>query len=1695
MVEWFYVDASGSQQGPASASELLHKQRNGSIHGDTFVWNTSLPEWTPLKKVRELQAPPAPAAAQAPPAPAAARAPRSVAAPRPAAAGGGWKVRMTVDGGKYYHNTATDEVSWDKPHELQSPEERQNDTSDCVWLPSEEEGGWVAAYVVKRTAKAVTARPVDGGATVEVAQGGKGNKPLTPLKLSHLERRNMHEDLVLLEALDPALIAYCLRYRYSRDEIYTWVGADHSVLISVNPFKRLGIYGARQLEAFAAPSPNKLQPPHTYAIANAAYKALATDRASQSILISGESGAGKTEATKQCLSFLAEANPVLEAFGNAKTLRNDNSSRFGRWMEVHFHSSGMHEGSIAGAFVENYLLEKSRVVAQMQKGERSYHIFYQLCCSPWAAALSLPAADSFAYLSSSGCTSVQGVDDAAEFEQAAVVLSALSGMAFSQEDIQWAFSLCAAVLHLGNIRFMPTDAGEGSAVDTRAEGQQALGLAAYYLNVDGTTLAAALVERQVVIRGELQCMRNNTKAASEAVEALAKAVYSALFDDLVRRINMAVGGERGNAIGVLDIFGFEIFKTNSFEQLCINFTNERLQQKFNQHTFTQEESLYLAEGVEFAKVPFIDNQPVLELLSSKPYGLLNLLDEEVRVPQGGDIKWVEKCAERHATSKMYGGPGVTQVNYAFLVRHYAGEVTYDCRGMVEKNADRLSRNLYQLLSEAAEERTKLLFPPKDEKALGAKASTVGEKFRSQLNKLMQRIEATHPFFIRCIKPNQAKAPNKLEMKMVIEQMTYAGVFEAVKIRKGGYPFRCTHAAFAHKYRWIARKAHGWVPINASPTSSPAEFCHAVLSSVHQDFSQVRIGKTLVLYRAEEHRVLELLKNLALGRVFQHMQASFRRKMGRTYRRLLRAAMTSLGSALAAIKACAVIGDVEVRQMEVALQQYHDTLGRFGAIFSAYVPREYEEMNTLKNGMAERLEVHAEAQQCLAASPPNLQTVAGLMARYDALAQIGATHDQAQVESAVRQLYENTVVAFDREAAEALRLVDRKSMESVLARAQQYNYNTPDLYDISEKLQLKEEDFVQMQLKTAVKMNDPTRIISREIALKKIFLEQHGASFVLSKCPALHPPAEWAAGSWFGNKRDLAEGMLTFTATPIHKSLTNFDKLALEPRQQKEHAKEAVSQFKNLLAFIGERKVSHPEDAASDWLRCGAEMPDLRLELFMQLMKQINGNPDDGSVKRVFVLLFASLMHFAPPNTIENFLAAFLRNNVQRTNARPEKVMMLLHTSMYRGAKPLATSFSVSDAMDKFSRMDVAGAFAGEDTISAASSRAAGAPPPASAAAKAPAPRPVQSNGVNGHQAPAGPSRARSGSFNNVWCKRPSGDGSTWKTGDDLKQDGVEWFYVDAGGAQQGPTSSSQLQTMWQTGAIGSRTFAWHAALPEWTPIESIPELAPAAQSKPPAKASPPPSASKPSSTPPPPTRASPSRPPPPAQPRQTAPPPAQPRQTPPPPAQPRQTPPPPAQPRQTPPPPAQPRQTPPAPSQPRQTPPPPSQPRQTPPPPRQTQTPPPPRQTPPPPSQPRQVGHHAALAPTRIQSQPAPGRAPSYQQPTAPSRAPSHPQPRANLPPPPSHSRPTQNPQAALLADTQRAVAYLKGQVANAQQMGASDAASQWQQYLQTVQTLEAQLPTGGPQIASTLKQCIDQLGLQQTSGVRSGSILHTNAL
>ncbi len=438
--------------------------------------------------------------------------------------------------------------------------------------------------------------------------------------------------------------------------------------------------------------------------------------------------------------------------------------------------------------------------------------------------------------------------------------------------MQWIFETCAGILHLGNLTFLPSHEGEGSVVDARACADS-LRACAQFFHVTETVLSESLCSHFIEVRGEQNFIRHRPREAQEAADTLAKSIYSSMFNWLVSRINSSVKGKKGSFIGVLDIFGFEIFEKNGFEQLCINFTNEKLQQHFNAHTFKEEEKTYQSEEVPYTPVAFIDNQPVLDLLEKKPYGLLNLLDEEVRLPKGDDAKWLAKCTSNNMSHPNFSGASKLGQHSpsSFMIHHYAGDVVYDANKFCDKNKDSLHRNLYDMMSKTSRHKNfSLIFPERDNNP--KQFETLCGFFRKQLNNLMSVCDTTQPYYIRCIKPNQDKRPKLFKTDICLEQLTYAGVFEAVQIRKNGYPFRLPHARFAARYfPLLKQRARGARPRG----ESPLDVCKAILKCVNQDFSKVAIGNTMILYRADEHRILELLRNLCLETVIPFAQRQVR----------------------------------------------------------------------------------------------------------------------------------------------------------------------------------------------------------------------------------------------------------------------------------------------------------------------------------------------------------------------------------------------------------------------------------------------------------------------------------------------------------------------------------------------------------------------------------------------------------------------------------------------------------------------------------------------------------------------------------------------------------------------------------------------------------------------------------------------------
>ncbi|KAK6229517.1 hypothetical protein SCA6_018468 [Theobroma cacao] len=670
------------------------------------------------------------------------------------------------------------------------------------------------------------------------------------------------DDLIQLSYLNEPSVVHNLKYRYSRDMIYSKAGP---VLIAVNPFKDVKIYGKDFVTAYRQKATDS---PHVFAIADAAYNEMMNDGVNQSIIISGESGAGKTETAKFAMKYLAalgggsggieceilQANCILEAFGNAKTSRNDNSSRFGKLIEIHFTTLG----KMSGAKIQTFLLEKSRVV-QLAAGERSYHIFYQLCAGApptLRERLNLKMANEYNYLVQSDCLVIDGVDDAQKFHK---LMEALDIVQICKEEQEQALKMLAVVLWLGNISFQVID--NENHVEALAD--EALTSAAKLMGCAPHELMQALSTHRMQAGKDSIAKKLTLREAIDTRDALAKFIYASLFDWLVEQISksLEVGKQcTGRSISILDIYGFESFKKNSFEQFCINYANERLQQHFNRHLFKLEQEEYELDGINWTKVDFADNQECLDLFEKKPLGLLCLLDEESNFPNATDLTFANKLKQHLNANPCFKGDR----GRAFGVRHFAGEVLYDTNGFLEKNRDPLNSELVQLLSSCNGQlpqsfASKMLNQSlKPATSFDASKQSVGAKFKGQLFKLMNQLENTTPHFIRCIKPNCKKLPGMYEEDLVLQQLRWCGVLEIVRISRSGYPTRMTHQNFAERY--------GFLLSETNVSQDPLSISVAVLQQFNVLPEMYQIGYTKLYLRtgqigALEHRRKQVLQGV------------------------------------------------------------------------------------------------------------------------------------------------------------------------------------------------------------------------------------------------------------------------------------------------------------------------------------------------------------------------------------------------------------------------------------------------------------------------------------------------------------------------------------------------------------------------------------------------------------------------------------------------------------------------------------------------------------------------------------------------------------------------------------------------------------------------------------------------------------------
>ncbi|PKI35333.1 hypothetical protein CRG98_044283 [Punica granatum] len=666
-----------------------------------------------------------------------------------------------------------------------------------------------------------------------------------------------------------------LAMRYQLNEIYTYTG---NILIAVNPFQRLPhLYDTHMMEQYKGAALGELSP-HVFAVGDAAYRAMINDGKSNSILVSGESGAGKTETTKMLMRYLAylggrsgvegrtveqqvlESNPVLEAFGNAKTVRNNNSSRFGKFVEIQFNKNGR----ISGAAIKTYLLERSRV-CQISNPERNYHCFYLLCAAPPEdiEKYKLGSPKTFHYLNQSNCYELDGVNDAHEY---LATRRAMDIVGISEQEQEAIFRVVAAILHLGNISFAKGEEIDSSVIKDE-KSRFHLNTAAELLRCDAQSLEDALIKRVMVTPEEVITRTLDPLNAVGSRDALAKTLYSRLFDWIVEKINISIGQDptSKSIIGVLDIYGFESFKANSFEQFCINFTNEKLQQHFNQHVFKMEQEEYSREQINWSYIEFIDNQDVLDLIEKKPGGIIALLDEACMFPKSTHDTFAQKLYQTFKNHKCFIKPKLSRTD--FTIMHYAGEVNYQANLFLDKNKDYVVAEHQALMTASKCVFVSALFPPlPEDSSKSSKFSSIGSRFKMQLQSLMEILSVTEPHYIRCVKPNNDLKPAIFENLNVIQQLRCGGVLEAVRISCAGYPTRRTFYEFLNRFGVLA-------PEVLEGNYDDKVACQMILDK--KGLKGYQIGRTKVFLRAGQMAELDARRAEVLGNAAKTIQRRIR----------------------------------------------------------------------------------------------------------------------------------------------------------------------------------------------------------------------------------------------------------------------------------------------------------------------------------------------------------------------------------------------------------------------------------------------------------------------------------------------------------------------------------------------------------------------------------------------------------------------------------------------------------------------------------------------------------------------------------------------------------------------------------------------------------------------------------------------------
>ncbi|KAG4076752.1 hypothetical protein HA402_002039 [Bradysia odoriphaga] len=726
-----------------------------------------------------------------------------------------------------------------------------------VWVPHESQG-FVAASIKKETG--------DGDEVeVELAETGKRVKIFRDdIQKMNPPKFDKVEDMAELTCLNEASVLHNIKDRYYSGLIYTYSGL---FCVVVNPYKKLPIYTEKIMERYKGIKRHEV-PPHVFAITDSAYRSMLQDREDQSILCTGESGAGKTENTKKVIQYLAyvaaskpkgsageleqqllQANPILEAFGNAKTVKNDNSSRFGKFIRINFDASGY----ISGANIETYLLEKSRAIRQA-KDERTFHIFYQLLAGATPEQKEkfiLDDIKTYSFLSN-GSLPVPGVDDYAEYQ---ATVKSMNIMGMTNDDFNSIFRIVSAVLLFGCMKFKQERSSDQATLPDNTVAQKI----AHLLGLNVTDMTRAFLTPRIKVGRDFVTKAQTKEQVEFAVEAIAKACYERMFKWLVNRINRSLDRTKrqgASFIGILDMAGFEIFELNSFEQLCINYTNEKLQQLFNHTMFILEQEEYQREGIEWKFIDFgLDLQPTIDLID-KPGGIMALLDEECWFPKATDKTFVEKLVSAHSMHPKFMKTDFRGIA-DFAIVHYAGKVDYSAAKWLMKNMDPLNENIVSLLQASqdpfvvniwkdaeivgmAQQLTDTQFGARTRKGM---FRTVSHLYKEQLAKLMDTLRNTNPNFVRCIIPNHEKRAGKIDAPLVLDQLRCNGVLEGIRICRQGFPNRIPFQEFRQRYELL------------TPNVIPKGFmdgkkaCERMIQALELDSNLFRVGQSKIFFRA------------------------------------------------------------------------------------------------------------------------------------------------------------------------------------------------------------------------------------------------------------------------------------------------------------------------------------------------------------------------------------------------------------------------------------------------------------------------------------------------------------------------------------------------------------------------------------------------------------------------------------------------------------------------------------------------------------------------------------------------------------------------------------------------------------------------------------------------------------------------------